>query len=171
MSFYVWPGKASICHQKDEPGPVLRHPALHRDNTPHTAPRSPENHFQGPTNTSHSPTNKPLSRKQTPAPGARSCWKCPATHKGTLLLRHRSSLALSRRSGRTAFPNTAGPSRSSGKVDLKLHLPHTQRPMFKRLSARTRLIPRAACYESPKSLSFAPLRKSPAIPSKPLNLS
>ena len=151
MSFCVWPGRASICHQKDEPGPVLRDPAIHQDNTPHTAPRSPKNHFQGPTSTSHSPTNKPLPRKQTPEPGARSCWKCPATHEGTLPLRHRSSLAPSKRSGRTAFPNTAGPSPSSRKVDLKLHLPHTQRPMFKRLSARTRLIPGAACYESPKS--------------------
>lgn len=85
MSFRVWPERASICHRKDEPGPVLRDPALHPNNNPHTAPQSPENHFQGPsswivpTNTSHPPTNKPLSRKQMAAPtqGAAKSFQLP----------------------------------------------------------------------------------------------
>lgn len=61
-----------VCQEGHLSAHVLRDLALHSHNTPHTAPQSPENHSQDPsscivpTNTSHPPTNKSLSRKQMP---------------------------------------------------------------------------------------------------------
>lgn len=67
------PRKGIYLPSKRCPNPCIKGPGTPPQNTPHTAPQSPENHFQDPscyivtTNTSHSPTNKPLSRKQMPA--------------------------------------------------------------------------------------------------------
>lgn len=136
MSSCVCPGRASICHQKDAPAPVIRDLALHPDNTPQTVPQSPENHFQGPSScivptntTSHPPTNKPLSRKQ------RSVTRQVATKIFQLPWRARccwniDPLPHHPRAQEYCVSKYSRTSPGCGKVDLKLHLPHIQGPVL-----------------------------------------
>lgn len=132
MSSCLCSGRASICHQKEVPAPVLTAP--HSRGQYPTQRHKTENHFQGPSScivpTNHPPTNKPLSRKQIPTTmqGAAQSFQLP----GRTCCRQKS--LLSRTFQVIWVCCVSKYSRTSpgyGKVDLKLHLPTPRGPFFK----------------------------------------
>lgn len=139
----VCPRRASIHHQRDELGPVLQDlPSSAHGQYPHKVQRFTSK-AQLPAwfrqaQVTHPQTNPFQENKcQSQSKELLKVSSCPGEHAAAPT----SPLSRTIPGIRVhCFSKYSRTSPSSGKVDLKLYLPHTQRPILKRRSVLTGLI-------------------------------